>query len=82
MYEGREGWRVSYSVRGKGGGGKLQCTREGGVGVSYSVRGKGGVEGKLHVQCTREGGWGVSYSVQGKGGGGKLQCTREGRGGG
>ena len=41
MYKGR-GWGVSYSVEGKGVGGKLQCTREGGWGVSYSVRGKGG----------------------------------------
>ena len=30
MYEGRGGWRVSYSVRGKGVEGELQCTREGG----------------------------------------------------
>ena len=37
---------------GRGVGGKLQCTREGGWGVSYSVQGKGG-GGKL--QCTREG---------------------------
>ena len=33
---------MSYSVRGKGVEGELQCTREGGWRVSYSVQGKGG----------------------------------------